>query len=137
MSRRSRSPSGSPSGRWQLGDTPEGQPVSVQGDGRPLRSIIGPRGGRQAGELISATPAQPSLLAVMVARLDDPDAVAARAVRLGQHGQSDSSVNPPPYLGFVVPPEHPHLKRYSVALVSSSSVGSSSVGSSSRTCFFA
>src|SRR3954452_18474295 len=62
-----------------------------------------------SGELISATPAQPSLLAVMVARLDDPDAVAARAVRLGQHGQSDSSVNPPPYLGFVVPPEHPLL----------------------------
>src|SRR3954467_6806857 len=99
-------------GRQQLGDTPEGQPVSVQGDGRPLRSIIGPRGGRQAGELISATPAQPSLLAVMVARLDDPDAVAARAVRLGQHGQSDSSVNPPPYLGFVVPPEHPPSCTY-------------------------
>src|SRR4051795_12540728 len=82
------------------------QPVSRR---THLRSsaMNSPRGGRQAGELISATPSQPSLFTVMVARLDDPDAVAARAVRLGQHGQSDSSVNPPPYLGFVVPPEHP------------------------------
>ena len=44
---------------------------------------------------------------MMVAGLDDPEATAAGAVRLGQHGQSDGFVNPPPYLGFVIPPEHP------------------------------
>src|SRR4051812_25250247 len=77
-----------------------GSPISISNETMPGFLTT-------SGELISATPAQPSLLAVMVARLADPDAVAARAVRLGQHGQSDSSVNPPPYLGFVVPPEHP------------------------------
>src|SRR3954454_15441378 len=85
--------------------------MSVQSDGGLPPLIISFRGRRQGGELISTAPAQPSLLAMMVAGLDDPEATAARAVRLGQHGQSDGFVNPPPYLGFVIPPEHPHQER--------------------------
>src|SRR3954471_14942942 len=72
--------------------------MSVQSDGGLPPLIISFRGRRQGGELISTAPAQPSLLAMMVAGLDDPEATAARAVRLGQHGQSDGFVNPPPYL---------------------------------------